>query len=116
MSFEYVIKGENIEKKFRGFTLDVPKLKIPKGFATALIGENGAGKSTVIKLLLGYYSVTKGKILLNNENINNYDKCDYSQLFSFVGQSAELFEMSIAENILLKKCETDLEKEQVYGN
>ena len=89
-------------------------LEINAGTSLAIIGPNGAGKSTVIKLLLGYYSVTKGKILLNNENINNYDKCDYSQLFSFVGQSAELFEMSIAENILLKKCETDLEKEQVY--
>lgn len=89
-------------------------LEINAGTSLAIIGPNGAGKSTVIKLLLGYYSVTKGEILLNNENINNYDKCDYSQLFSFVGQSAELFEMSIAENILLKKCETDLEKEQVY--
>ena len=89
-------------------------LEINAGTSLAIIGPNGAGKSTVIKLLLGYYSVRKGEILLNNENINNYDKCDYSQLFSFVGQSAELFEMSIAENILLKKCETDLEKEQVY--
>ena len=89
-------------------------LEINAGTSLAIIGPNGAGKSTVIKLLLGYYSVTKGEILINNKNINNYDKCDYSQLFSFVGQSAELFEMSIAENILLKKCETDLEKEQVY--
>lgn len=89
-------------------------LEINAGTSLAIIGPNGAGKSTVIKLLLGYYSVTKGEILINNENINNYDKCDYSQLFSFVGQSAELFEMSVAENILLKKCETDLEKEQVY--
>ena len=44
MSFEYVIKCEKIEKKFKGFKLDIPELKVPKGFATALIGENGAGK------------------------------------------------------------------------
>ena len=43
MQQEYVIKGENLSKKFKGFTLDIPELKIPKGFATALIGENGAG-------------------------------------------------------------------------
>ena len=35
MSFEYVIKGEKIEKKFKGFKLDIPELKVPKGFATA---------------------------------------------------------------------------------
>lgn len=62
MSFEYVIKGENIEKKFRGFTLDIPELKIPKGFATALIGENGAGKSTLMNILAGIRLDAKGSL------------------------------------------------------
>ena len=62
MSLEYVIKGENIEKKFKGFTLNIPELKIPKGFATALIGENGAGKSTLMNVLAGIRLDAKGTI------------------------------------------------------
>lgn len=62
MSLEYVIKGENINKKFKGFTLDIPELKIPKGFATALIGENGAGKSTLMNILAGIRLDAKGTI------------------------------------------------------
>lgn len=62
MSFEYVIKGENIEKKFKGFKLDIPELKVPKGFATALIGENGAGKSTLMNILAGIRLDAKGTI------------------------------------------------------
>ena len=44
MDLKYVIEGRNITKKFRGFELDIPRLQIPQGFATALIGENGAGR------------------------------------------------------------------------
>lgn len=62
MSLEYVIEGENIQKKFKGFTLDIPELKIPKGFATALIGENGAGKSTLMNILAGIRLDAKGTI------------------------------------------------------
>jgi len=62
MSLEYVIYGENIEKKFKGFKLDIPELKVPKGFATALIGENGAGKSTLMNILAGIRLDAKGTI------------------------------------------------------
>lgn len=62
MSFESVIKGEKIEKKFKGFKLDIPELKVPKGFATALIGENGAGKSTLMNILAGIRLDAKGTI------------------------------------------------------
>ena len=62
MSFECVMKGENIEKKFKGFKLDIPELKIPNGFATALIGENGAGKSTLMNILAGIRMDAKGSI------------------------------------------------------
>ena len=67
MSGEYVIKGENIEKKFKGFKLDIPELKIPKGFATALIGENGAGKSTLMNILAGIRLDAKGTICYFDE-------------------------------------------------
>ena len=53
MSMDAVIRMENVKKKFKGFELEIPSLQIPKGFATALIGENGAGKNTLVDLKIG---------------------------------------------------------------
>lgn len=57
-----VISVNNLNKKFKSFELDIPSLNIPKGFATALIGENGAGKSTFINILAGIRLDYKGNI------------------------------------------------------
>ena len=57
-----VISINNLYKKFKSFELDIPSLNIPKGFATALIGENGAGKSTFINILAGVRLDYKGTI------------------------------------------------------
>ena len=84
MSFECAIKGENIEKKFKGFKLDIPELKVPKGFATALIGENGAGKSTLMNILAGIRLDGKGMIRyfdeydqIERENGNQKERVGY---------------------------------------
>lgn len=75
MNYEHVITGENIEKKFKGFTLNIPELRIPKGFATALIGENGAGKSTLMNILAGIRLDAKGTIRYFDE----YDQIEREQ-------------------------------------
>ena len=62
MNYDCAIKGENISKKFKTFTLDIPEFKVPKGFATALIGENGAGKPTLLNMLSGIRLDYKGKL------------------------------------------------------
>lgn len=59
---EYVITGNDIRKKFKGFVLDIPQLQVPQGFATALIGENGAGKTTLMNLLAGIRLDYQGQI------------------------------------------------------
>lgn len=59
---EYVIQAENIRKKFRKFQLEIPELKIPKGYATALIGENGTGKTTLLNILAGIRLDYQGNI------------------------------------------------------
>lgn len=62
MNTESVFQLENVKKKFKGFELNIPHLCIPKGFATALIGENGAGKSTMMNILAGTRRDYKGKV------------------------------------------------------
>lgn len=44
MEFNCALEGKEIRRKYKKFVLDVPELRVPKGYATALVGENGAGK------------------------------------------------------------------------
>lgn len=69
---EYAIEIKNLEKSFKQFNLGPINLAIPKGSIVGYIGQNGAGKSTTIKLLLGLLKPDQGIIkLLGEENINN---------------------------------------------
>jgi len=86
-------------------------LKIKKGEKIAIVGHNGAGKTTLIKLLLRFYDPTAGEIHFNKENIKDYTLNDYRNLYSTVFQDYNIFSLSIAENILLRKVtDNDLEK------
>lgn len=69
----------------------------------SIVGLNGAGKTTMVKLLCRLYDVTEGEILLNGINIKEYDYEEYLKLFSVVFQDFKLFAFSIKDNILLKK-------------
>lgn len=74
MKVEYAIRAEQIKKKFKGFELDVPECHIPKGFATALIGENGAGKTTFLNILAGIRLDYKGSIAYLDEQEKDVEK------------------------------------------
>ena len=65
----------------------------------AIVGKNGSGKTTFIKLLCRLYTPTSGKILLNGIDINDYKYDEYIALFSTVFQDYKLFSFSIGENI-----------------
>lgn len=73
--------------------------KIRLGSRMVVVGRNGAGKSTFIKLLCRLYEPTEGEILLNGVNIQYYDYNEYSKLFAVVFQDFRLFSFSIAENV-----------------
>ena len=65
MTTKNAIEAAKITKELKNFTLDVENFAIPQGFATALIGENGAGKTTIFNLLTKVYTPTRGTIVIN---------------------------------------------------
>lgn len=77
--------------------------KLTLGQKTAIVGQNGAGKSTFIKLLCRLYDPTEGEILLNGMDIRYYDYKEYTALFAVVFQDFNLFSFSIAENVAAGK-------------
>lgn len=72
---------------------------IHPGEHLAVVGLNGAGKTTFIKLLCRMYDVTEGEILVNGRNIKEYDYHEYWKLLSVVFQDFKLFQMSVEDNI-----------------
>ena len=64
----------------------------------AIVGANGAGKTTIINLILQLYCPTKGEILIDGININNIDKKSYLNQISILNQDTYLFNISIREN------------------
>lgn len=78
-------------------------LKIPAGERLALVGENGAGKTTIVKLLTRLYEPTEGQILVNGRDILAYDYVSYQNLISTILQDAKIFPFTLAENITLEQ-------------
>ncbi|MCR5279144.1 MAG: ABC transporter ATP-binding protein/permease [Lachnospiraceae bacterium] len=72
-----------------------------KGENIALVGHNGAGKTTIIKLLLRLYDPTEGEILLNGKNIKEYNLHAYRDIFATTFQDFAIMSMSIKENVLM---------------
>ncbi len=75
-------------------------LKINKGETAAFVGPSGSGKTTVVKLLLGLYKPTKGKILINDTDTETIDKDNLRQRVGYVSQDTQLFAGTIRENLL----------------
>ena len=105
VSFKYPSSNHN--------TLNNVSLKINKGENIAIIGENGAGKTTIIKLLCGLYNATEGSIFVNSKDISLYSKDSYFDLFSVVFQDYFFMPMSIAENISASQ---KYDKEKLYSS
>jgi len=92
--------------------LDKLSFKISKGKKVALVGENGAGKTTIVLLLCGLYQPTSGNIYINGHDINEFNIEEYVKLLSVVFQDSEPLAFSIAQNISCKK-EDDIDYEKV---
>lgn len=82
-------------------------LKINKGTTSAVVGINGAGKTTFVKLLLRFYDVTEGEILYNGVNIKEYDLQSLRMRFATVFQDYKTFALSVNENVMCRECSED---------
>lgn len=74
-------------------------LKIAKSEKLAIVGTNGAGKTTIIKLILGLFKPTSGKIFVNGHEISDYDRASYYSFFGVVFQDYKIFAATIIENV-----------------
>ena len=74
-------------------------LHIPKGSKIALVGHSGAGKSTIIQLLLRFYEVDSGQILVDGKKVESYDIGHFRQNIGMVPQEVMLFGGTIRDNI-----------------
>lgn len=102
-------KYESTEIEFKNVSFKYPEtddyilknvnIKIHNNERVAIVGANGAGKTTFIKLLCRMYDVTQGEILLNGINVNNYDYKEYQKLITSVFQDFKLLSVSLGNNI-----------------
>lgn len=111
---QYTFTFEGVSFRYPKAESDALKglnLTVHAGERLAVVGENGAGKSTMIKLLLRLYEPTQGRILLNGTDIREYDKEAYYRIFSPVFQEVNLFAFPLSENVSMQSSDnTDLDK------
>lgn len=91
-------------------TLHDLNIHIKKGERVAFVGHNGAGKTTFVKLLMGLYEATEGEILVNGENINDFDSTSYHSHFGTVFQDLQVFALPISQNVLMREPLNDSER------
>ncbi len=74
-------------------------LTLRPGEKLAVVGVNGAGKTTLVRLLCGFLDPTQGRVLLNGEDIRQYDRRQYYRLFSTVFQDFSVIDATVAQNV-----------------
>ncbi len=99
---------ENVSFKYPNsdtYALHNVTITIRLGQALLIVGENGAGKTTFIKLLMGLYKPTSGRILIDGVDISEYTRSSYNKLFSAVFQDYKLLALTLKENIAAMESE-----------
>lgn len=99
---QFTLEFRHVSFRYPGSSVDVLKdfsIKFRIGERLAVVGKNGSGKTTFIKLLCRLYDPTEGEILLNGINIQKYDYQEYLSLFSVVFQDFKIPAFSMGQNV-----------------
>lgn len=115
LSGGFEIEFKNVSFKYPGaenYALQNVNLKIKNGEHLAVVGRNGSGKTTFIKLMCRLYDVTDGEILINGVNIKDYTKDSIIKLYSVVFQDFKIFSVSLKDNICAN---SDFESDKFYA-
>ena len=103
---EYYVEFRNVSFKYPGtdtYALRNINMKFKIGEKLAVVGMNGSGKTTFIKLMCRLYDPTEGEILLNGVNIQKYDYDEYMSIFSVTFQDFAMFGFSLGQNVAASK-------------
>ncbi len=109
VEFDHVHFGYNEDK----IIVNDFSAKIKEGQKIAIVGPTGAGKTTMIKLLMRFYDVNDGAILIDGHNVKDFNRSELRQMFGMVLQDTWLFHGSIRDNIKYGKL--DATDEEVIG-
>ncbi|MFR3250416.1 MAG: ABC transporter ATP-binding protein [Eisenbergiella sp.] len=107
------IRLENVSFRYpeaKKDTISGMNLTIRPGEKLAIVGLNGAGKTTLVKLICGFLDPTEGRVLLNGQDIRQYNRRDYYELLSAVFQDFSILECSVAKNVSQNPVDIDREK------
>lgn len=99
---EISIEFKNVYFRYprsQDYVLKNVSIKIDKGEKLSIVGQNGAGKTTFVKLLCRLYEPEKGQILINGIDIREFDYDEYMKLLAVVFQDFKLFSFTVKENI-----------------
>ncbi len=102
LSGGFEIEFKDVSFKYPGaenYALQNVNLKIKNGEHLAVVGRNGSGKTTFIKLMCRLYDMTDGEILINGTNIKDYTKESITKLYSVVFQDFKIFSTTLKENV-----------------
>jgi subfamily B ATP-binding cassette protein MsbA len=107
VKFAYNLEDQKSKNKW---ALDDVSFELNSGETLALVGRSGSGKSTASALLLRFYDVSEGEILIDGINIEEYYLSDLRQQFAYVSQDVVLFNDSLANNIAYGKPEASMDE------
>ena len=104
---DYEIEFQDVSFRYPGseqYVLRHINMKFHAGQRLAVVGQNGSGKTTFIKLLCRLYDPTEGVILLDGVDIRKYDYQEYLSIFSVVFQDFGLTDFTLGQNVAAKEC------------
>ena len=107
------IRLEDVSYRYPGAqkdTISHMNLTLHPGEKLAMVGLNGAGKTTLVKLICGFFDPTQGRVLLNGQDIRQYNRKEYYGLFAAVFQSFSVVDCTVAQNVAQEAKEIDRER------